>query len=493
MSLLLLVLAVTACRHAPPVVQPSAFTATVSASAVPSGLRYFGYFGSNYISPGAEEAADHTNIVMIDASRAWQEEAILAASRGQSTVLNVLLILFDSATMTLRPDYAARWRTFAATVPQYLPYIAAFYHMDEPGTNAASHPFPGCLYPWQAGAAPCWTVRLATMRHDVEAVNAIIKASFPDVPIMAAFGSHELFGDDFAGWTSLPAGYDWVGFDCYGDFLHCARYGHSVPATLARLRSLLTPGQRIVWFPDGSRFDALAYGTQVNGSPDDLLDRVVQYYLLALATPETVAIFPYLWSGYDDLTFGRTDGVRELPGVRALYTRIGQTIIRGQLTGENWGAFGFGLASDIPFIARTTKYGQPGPVMYRPAEGAWYVSLPDEQGSGFHSFEFDNYTRIQFGLPGDVPFTTRLAPWCTAWECPVIFRPSEGSWYIGTRGFIPTCDQAIVRIQFGASGDIPKIVYWDGAPHLAVYRPSTRQTIASTTNGNYRPQDTRVW
>ncbi len=454
---------------------------------------YFGYFGANYIwGPSAGiDTADHTNVIFAYSGHyGWQDQIVAGAERGQSTVMNVLITLYDPTTMTLRPDYISRWNEFVVQLKPHLSSVIAFYHMDEPGTNAASHPTTGCLYPWQTGATPCWLSRQERMRQEVQTVNALIKQTYPQIPIMGVFGSHELFNDaGFKGWDTLPSGYDWVGFDCYGSFNLCARPAHSVPATLERLKSMMTPAQRIVLVPDGINFEeAHHYGATVNGAEGDLGNRISQYLLLAMENPAVVAIFPYTWAVYGgDGT--NTLGVRQLPETHAFYTRIGKAIKDAQMVaGQNWGWFSFGLPGDKPFLFYASDGNARRPVVFRPSTGDWFINL-----AGYRSYNPATTRQVQYGLPGDVPFLLKLAPWCLVDECPVLFRPSTGTWFVGTHGLKSYYENPTVAIQFGLPGDVPTIIFWGTDPHIAVFRPSTNQTIVNTNNQPFNGSNILVW
>lgn len=113
--LIFVALLLTACRHAPPVVWTAAIPDSGTSAFQATGLRYFGYFGSNYIAPHSDETADHANVIWVDAQVGdWRAQVTDGAERGQGAVLNVFGILFDAASMRLRPDYHARWDSLRA-------------------------------------------------------------------------------------------------------------------------------------------------------------------------------------------------------------------------------------------------------------------------------------------------------------------------------------------------------------------------------------------
>jgi hypothetical protein len=110
-----------------------------------------------------------------------------------------------------------------------------------------------------------------------------------------------------------------------------------------------------------------------------------------------------------------------------------------------------------------------GYVVFRPSNGTWYIK---GHGDGDWTVTPGN-VEVQCGLPGDIPVPrdyygeghSRLA----------VFRPSNGSWYIKGQGLASWSQcQGNVEIQCGLPGDIPVPAdyYGEGRPRIAVFRPS---------------------
>jgi hypothetical protein len=241
-------------------------------------LKKFGYWGSSFRSPPGDqtpEVASHSNLTFIhdaawfnpgsggvDASRDLSRLQT-AASHGVKAVL-VLRGLFFDATSQLLPNYQANWNTYAAAVAPQKAHIAAFYPIDEP-------------------------VLTAQMRNALATVNAAISAKFPDIPIAVTFNHAQVTPS-----MVIPAGFDWLGFDCYGDWDNCA--GHSIPWYLSTLKSKLTTGQKLFLLPDV----AIPSAKPPEPAPSlqkqlTIVNRFDRYYALALNEPRVIGLVPFLW------------------------------------------------------------------------------------------------------------------------------------------------------------------------------------------------------
>ncbi len=118
-------------------------------------------------------------------------------------------------------------------------------------------------------------------------------------------------------------------------------------------------------------------------------------------------------------------------------------------------------AGTSPFGADFDGDGKDEKIVWRAAEGNWYVS-----------FSGTNEAMVyQWGLTGDIPivgdYDGDLIPDLAVW------RPSNGTWYVKTSKSLYNASQAIQQ-QFGLLGDIPMKADFDADDKLdfAVYRPS---------------------
>jgi len=189
-------------------------------------------------------------------------------------------------------NFTSRWNTFKTTNISTLDStkIGAFYIADEPFWNGMTF-------------------------LDLDTVCSIIKADFPDIPIMLIEAYPSL--PDLL----VPTTVDWLGFDRYGIFN--PGIDPTFLADLALLKSKRSnPNQEIFltiddqWLP--------YYGT-AGFTPDTIRFMVQNYYDLAVSDPEIIGLLGYLWpGGLDDP--GQL-GVRNMPqSVIDKNVEIGQMI-----------------------------------------------------------------------------------------------------------------------------------------------------------------------
>lgn len=276
-------------------------------------LTRFGYWGSAFVyGDYTHEVASHTNLSFVSVS-GWKmpgpggvdasdDVARLqnAARYGVKAVLVIPGIFFQDKSYRLLPNYQANWNAYAAAVAPYKASIAAFYPLDEPFSKLDSVP-------------------KNQMVNALTKVNAAISATFPQIPIAVTFNHAEVTSS-----LVIPAGYDWVGFDCYGPWDNCA--GHPIPWYLSTLKSKLTTGQKLFLLPD------VAIPAPKDQLPSlqeqfTLANRIDRYYALALKEPRVIGLFPFLWQRL----LGQPNewdwaGAREMPLIKAKIQAIGRCI-----------------------------------------------------------------------------------------------------------------------------------------------------------------------
>jgi F5/8 type C domain len=272
-------------------------------------LTRFGYWGSSFRSPPGDQTPDvasHSNLTFIH-DAAWLDTGAVAVSRDLSrlqTAANhgvkavlVLRGLFFDTTGQLLPNYQARWNTYATAVAPQKAHIAAFYPIDEPDSTAQ-------------------------MRNWLGTVNAAISAKFPNIPIAVIFNHAQVRPN-----LIIPAGFDWIGFDCYGDWNNCA--GHSIPWYLSTLKSKLTTGQKLFLVPDV----AIDHPKPAVADPPPLKEQLIivnrldRYYALALNEPRVIGLVPFMWQHFPRPP-NSWDwwGAEEMPIIKAKSEQIGRCI-----------------------------------------------------------------------------------------------------------------------------------------------------------------------
>jgi hypothetical protein len=152
------------------------------------------------------------------------------------------------------------------------------------------------------------------------------------------------------------------------------------------------------------------------------------------------------------------------------------TVYRLSPSGANWWSlqggtgyttyqtFGWGwVAEDQPLRGDFDGDGKPDAVIYRPSEGNWYILFSS------NNFSYSNWTSYQWGQPGDIPVPADFDG--DGKTDLVVFRPSNGTWYVR---FSSSNYTTAASYQWGASGDVPVSGDFDGdkIADLAVYRPS---------------------
>ena len=278
-------------------------------------LRYFGYAGidvglddpfddtnkMNYV----DEVASFCNVGHITANHPMNlmhDRLQVMLDANMKGILHIQNIIFsiersyenDSGWQLAMYDNAQdRWNQFVERNRSCLTenYIACFYLVDEPVWNGLSY-------------------------VELEDAAEMIKATFPDIPIMVveAYPTLEFF--------RIPDAIDWVGFDYYGtldpsedaDYLRGMDYIKWLRTRSSQKIMLIMEGQ---WFPE---YSELGYQEEV------MADIALNYMKLALSREEIIGIIGYTWPGGID--GNNHKGVRDMHrSVRDMHKRIGEYIL----------------------------------------------------------------------------------------------------------------------------------------------------------------------
>ena len=268
-----------------------------------SPTRYFGYaFGGSQI----EQAADHSNIVLVSSDYEEQQDLPLlerAKKLGLAVVLDLTSVWFPNGRCTdLDPasdaTVDARWADYAERIAPYQDQIALFYPLDEPYWNCAP---------------PNGPLTTQEVTEGLARINQQLKSRFPATAIGVVF-AYPSVNDSLV----IPDGYDWIGFDCYDGFDSCGDPaiggGHSIPEFLSVLRGKLTAAQRLMLIPPAF--------LMAGQSEQDVIDIVDPFIEIAKADPLVVATLGFLWP---DL--GTWPGAHSLPLVVERYREAGAELI----------------------------------------------------------------------------------------------------------------------------------------------------------------------
>lgn len=289
----------------------------------PDHLRFFGYyFGGDYV----DETAGHSNLAWIYGN----EENRLQRARelGMTPVVDVSRYFLDG-NLRLRADFREQWAAFQERIRPWADMGIVYYPQDEPYYRRAE------AHARELGGVQFYTEAMRTedirvMAAELEIINRTIKETTGGAATAVIWDIPTLDRPDF----TLPAGFDFVAFDCYGSWDDCSAAG-DVEATTHRLRSLMSPGQRMFLVPDAYYVDSTITVAKQNG----LVRRAQQYYELAVRTPDIVAIVPFIWQSFDEhepdgsLKY-RYVGARELGSslrsmdVKGMNERIGRQVLR---------------------------------------------------------------------------------------------------------------------------------------------------------------------
>ena len=270
-----------------------------------SHIKYFGYYGSamswvgsgNYIKP----TSDHANVAWIaDCGREVAKLKELESAR-MFAVIDVSCYFLNSNFQLLpQAEYQSKWQDFVNRVKPHRANIIAFYPLDEPFLNG-----------------PQRGVSIATMTQQLTTINSVIKQSFPQKATAVIFAAKELY----TGGVQIPANYDWVGFNCYGDWNQCYQK-KSIPEIFQQMTALMKPHQKAFLVPDAN-----AQGYPSNDQQVKITERAYLYYDLAKRDGRIIGLFPFIFQSFND-GHGPYTGVMDMPIALPAYKAIGRSIAR---------------------------------------------------------------------------------------------------------------------------------------------------------------------
>jgi len=222
-------------------------------SAPPRGLRYYGHYWVESKPYGShlDEVGSHCNVHFVENVDGLKK----CASKEVQCILQVRWEFFagggggSAVPNPIRPDYQSLWNQTAEQVTPYIDRVEAFYMIDEPYLNGVS-------------------------KKDLDTAIAAVKAKFPRKPVMVVFAVPS-FTPRFA----VPAGADWLGFDCYEPIGVVAKH-------LRFLKSRLQPHQRLFLVPQ-------SFLNKAAPTDEELAKLNRQYYELASSEPLVIGLLNF--------------------------------------------------------------------------------------------------------------------------------------------------------------------------------------------------------
>jgi hypothetical protein len=310
-----------------------------------AGLEYFGYFADAWRYNGTGDYMSETvpagaNLVWIDAGAeddlglnvgvlpgitktpsTLAGKLLEAAQLGAQAILAVPRLFFDDHGR-YRDTADTDWQTLVDIIANGPPnMVSAFYLADEPPTN---------------NIPPDLLEKAATR----------IRVDYPDTPIASFFSDWStLYFDENTG-SEYISMLDWVGvdFNAWPPVDHTWDFDltNGVPWHLDKLRSWLSPSQRMMAMPRASLFGQpdVPLADVPRGCTEQavLIDEVYKWQQEILSDPNYIAVVPFMWqSGYDVRAFpyrsdrfrprgGATIGTADLPLLKKRLFQLARTL-----------------------------------------------------------------------------------------------------------------------------------------------------------------------
>jgi len=222
-------------------------------SATPRGLRYYGHYWVESKPYGShlDEVGSHCNVHFVENVDGLKK----CASKGVQCILQVRWEFFaggggnSAVPNPIRPDCESFWNQTAEQVTPSIDRVEAFYMIDEPYLNGVS-------------------------KKDLDTAIAAVKAKFPRKPVMVIFAVSSLTRG-----LAVPAGADWLGFDCYDSIGVVAKH-------LRFLKSKLQPHQRLFLVPQ-------SFLNKAAPTDEGLARLNRQYYELASSEPLVIGLLNF--------------------------------------------------------------------------------------------------------------------------------------------------------------------------------------------------------
>lgn len=286
--------------------------------------QYFGYYGDAFpwLTRATEEIAGHSNISWVSCEFGCPQEIVEGIRRAAANGMKAAVAIHESVHFDteyrLRPDHAQQWAAFAAAIRPYAEHIAFIYPSDEPFAQARA-----------AGHSA------AAVKRDLETLGALIKQTFPNIPLAFTYSHGDVAGRDgvFSQLADpIPRYFDWFGFSCYGSFERCGDESigsaQSVPEHIRLLRSKLRDDQKIFLFPDSFVRAAIPANPVADAAEAERrVHMAPKFAQLAFSNSAIVGVFPFLYQD-DYIEWGQPFlGTRFWPALREAHAEIGRKVV----------------------------------------------------------------------------------------------------------------------------------------------------------------------
>jgi hypothetical protein len=248
-----------------------------------SGLDYFGYYQSDSVGDSQSNLA----WFLYNPGSAGHDISDLVANLpayrqyGAKVIVDVQRAVYPDNCGSLLPNYCSSIRQLAQAVHDHNGdnAVASYYIADE------------CQMTNPAG------------RQTVAAVASCMRdPTFPlPAPLSGIFAAGDVLSSvvDANATIAIQQSFDWVGFDCYGDWSLCGDAykvgsGYDTGQLVTSLRQILAPSQRMIAMPSAELF--YGYGGKTFDEASIIASNINRWNAELLSNGDYAAVFPYTWT-----------------------------------------------------------------------------------------------------------------------------------------------------------------------------------------------------
>ena len=248
------------------------------------GAEYFGYFNDSVIAGQdfiLQTTAAGANLVHIQTHDMVALLSLLNEAKQHSAkaLIDLKNICWNGARLLVSPqgEVCPGFDLIRDTIKShgYESEVATFYLQDEP---------------YDVGCS----------QADLTSLAKRIRGDFPSTPLSMIEAQRQVPGLTVA----KVAMFDWVGFDCYGDW-SAGCYGYSIPTLISMLRNVLSKQQRMIAVPNS----AVPHGGDISITAQNAMinNNLNHWHQEVLSDAKYIAVIPYLWSDPAENVYGAGD------------------------------------------------------------------------------------------------------------------------------------------------------------------------------------------